>query len=77
MNIFKIMLMEKTLTKLTLELGGKDAVVILNDIYDVQAMCAILMRGVYQVIQTCSFLTFRALHRIVLAWRYVLRKLNV
>ena len=41
--------MGKTLTKLTLELGGKDAVVILNDVYDVQAMCAILMRGVFQV----------------------------
>ena len=46
--------MEKTLTKLTLELGGKDAVVILNDIYDVQAMCAILMRGVFQVDQSPS-----------------------
>jgi len=58
--------MGKTLTKLTLELGGKDAVVILNDIYDVQAMCAILMRGVFQVDQSPSLLTLRVLHRIVL-----------
>lgn len=39
----------KTLTRLTLELGGKDAVIVLNDVYDVKAMCAILMRGVFQV----------------------------
>ena len=39
----------QTLTRLTLELGGKDAVIVLNDVYDVKAMCAILMRGVFQV----------------------------
>jgi acyl-CoA reductase-like NAD-dependent aldehyde dehydrogenase len=40
----------QTLTKLTLELGGKDAVIILNDVYNVKDMCSILMRGVFQVI---------------------------
>jgi acyl-CoA reductase-like NAD-dependent aldehyde dehydrogenase len=39
----------QTLTKLTLELGGKDAVVVLNDVYSVTDLCAILMRGVFQV----------------------------
>jgi len=43
------MLTIKSLTKLTLELGGKDAVIVLNDVYNVKEMCSILMRGVFQV----------------------------
>jgi len=59
----------QTLTRLTLELGGKDAVIVLNDVYDVKAMCAILMRGVFQV--PCrwklSILTSRVRLKIALA----------
>lgn len=38
----------KSLTPLCLELGGKDAAIILDDILDVQSLSSILMRGVFQ-----------------------------
>lgn len=38
----------KVLTPLCIELGGKDAVIVLDDVSNLQALSSILMRGVFQ-----------------------------